>query len=79
FRRRWRETAYSRCTSHPFSRVVMTFLQQECIINTLRKSNSDLVDLTCKRSGVIAGVIDHDKFIKMLYIGDYLVYNIVCV
>ncbi|HHT7831863.1 TPA: hypothetical protein ACT2IH_001895, partial [Streptococcus suis] len=46
-----------------------------CIINTLRKSNSDLVDLTCKRSGVI----DHDKFIKMLYIGDYLVYNIVCV
>ncbi|WP_206584721.1 hypothetical protein, partial [Streptococcus suis] len=22
--RRWRETAYSRCTSHPFSRVVMT-------------------------------------------------------
>ncbi|MFI3054779.1 hypothetical protein ODU25_06395, partial [Streptococcus suis] len=24
FRRRWRETAYSRCTSHPFSRVVMT-------------------------------------------------------
>ena len=25
FRRRWRETAYSRCTSHPFSRVVMTF------------------------------------------------------
>ncbi|MDW8672630.1 ArsC/Spx/MgsR family protein, partial [Streptococcus suis] len=26
FRRRWRETAYSRCTSHPFSRVVMTFL-----------------------------------------------------
>lgn len=26
FRRCWRLTAYSRCTSHPFSRVVMIFL-----------------------------------------------------
>ncbi|WP_206576026.1 hypothetical protein, partial [Streptococcus suis] len=25
----WRETAYSRCTSHPFSRVVMTINEQE--------------------------------------------------
>ncbi|MFX3657371.1 hypothetical protein ACJBS1_09610, partial [Streptococcus suis] len=28
FRRRWRETAYSRCTSHPFSRVVMTYTKK---------------------------------------------------
>ncbi|WP_236577172.1 hypothetical protein, partial [Streptococcus suis] len=26
---RWRETAYSRCTSHPFSRVVMTSYLKE--------------------------------------------------
>ncbi|WP_208290820.1 hypothetical protein, partial [Streptococcus pseudopneumoniae] len=36
FRRRWRETAYSRCTSHPFSRVVMTFIEYYGIMAVLK-------------------------------------------
>lgn len=65
------------------------FLQQESVSLTLFENQTQtlltLFDelqfyLHLRRqsdSGKRSGVIDHDKFIKMLYIGDYLVYNII--
>ncbi|MDG4527307.1 hypothetical protein, partial [Streptococcus suis] len=46
---------------------------------SLSQSNFQFLRQTRTYFGNLPGVIDHDKFIKMLYIGDYLVYNIVCV